>query len=131
MKNDVLYGQLYRKYDMVGADNRKREMVCLPEQFIYGWICSLNSQSKEFLEYKVMCHNILYNYFKGTIVGRKKLLQRKNDIEKEIEQTEKELINNPAYQKIKELKKEQTQILKNLKNNDKQALENSPQLNFF
>lgn len=63
-----------------------RNMVCLPEKFIYGWICFLNSDDKELIEYKKTCYELLYNHFHGTITNRKELLLEKKTIESEIHQ---------------------------------------------
>ena len=123
LKDDEILGQLFAKQQMVGADNRIREMVSLPEKYIYGWIFSLQSKSEELRNYKKECYEILYNYFHGTITGRKELLKKKVEIDIELTKAENELIENPAYIKIQELKKKQSEVNKGLKNNDQKVIQ--------
>ena len=123
LKEDEILGQLFAKQQMVGADNRLREMVSLPEKYIYGWIFSLQSKSEELRKYKMECYDILYNYFHGTITGRKELLKKKVEIDIELTKAENELIENPAYIKIQELKKKQSEVNKGLKNNDQKVIQ--------
>lgn len=118
LKNDDFFSQLYSLQDMVGADNRVRKMVCLPEKYIYGWLLSLNSSSPELKSYKKECYDILYNHFHGAITGRKELLKKKVELDIELIKAENELLENPAYMKIQDLKKQQSEVSKGLKNND-------------
>lgn len=60
LKEDVILSPMIDKKQIVAADNRLREMVCLPESYIYGWIFSLNSKSEELKLYKLKCHDVLY-----------------------------------------------------------------------
>lgn len=61
---------------MVAADGKKREMVCLPLEFIYGWIFTINTKnvSKEAHDnvkrYQLECYEALYNYFAGSLHRR-------------------------------------------------------------
>ena len=98
-------------------------MICLPEKYIYGWLLSINSSSQELRNYKKECYDILYNYFHGTITGRKELLKKKVEIDIELTKAENELIENPAYIKIQELKKKQSEVNKGLKNNDQKVIQ--------
>lgn len=122
LKNDYFFGQLYCKYDMVGADNRKREMICLPEKYIYGWILTLNSQSNELKEYKKTCYDILFNYFNGAIIGRKKLLQQHAEANYKMAKIEKELMNNDDYLKLLELKQHKKELSQKLKMIDQETI---------
>tara|TARA_R100000655_G_scaffold39519_1_gene74798 strand:- start:199 stop:732 length:534 start_codon:yes stop_codon:yes gene_type:complete len=79
-----------------------RNMVCLPEKYIYGWICILNSDNKELEEYKETCYDLLYDHFHGTITNRKELLQERKQIDTEIH-------------KIKKVLKEEDETFINLK----------------
>lgn len=36
LKEDEILSQLFAKQQMVGADNRLRKMISLPEKYIYG-----------------------------------------------------------------------------------------------
>jgi hypothetical protein len=71
---------------MVAADGKSRKMASLPEEWIYGWIMQLQSNSSELNEYKKECHRILFKYFHGAITGRKELLTQKAKAQMEIDQ---------------------------------------------
>ncbi|MFL9835021.1 phage antirepressor N-terminal domain-containing protein [Chryseobacterium terrae] len=123
LKTDKIFSQLFAIQQMVGADNRLRNMVCLPEKFIYGWICSLQSDSEDLQNYKLECYEVLFNYFHGTITGRKELLKQKVEIDVEISKAENELMQTEAYKTLIKLGKQKQDISKGLKNNDQKATE--------
>jgi hypothetical protein len=77
LKKDKILSQLPCNHMVVAADGKLREMVCLPEYFIYGWIFSIQSQSEDLQKFKFECYKVLYEYFHGAIGGRKDLLKEK------------------------------------------------------
>lgn len=81
---DPIFGQLSTEQGMVGADNKVRKMVSLPEKWVYGWLISIQSASPELQQYKKLCYEVLDEYFHGTITGRKNLLREKAKIQIEI-----------------------------------------------
>lgn len=83
--NDEILGQLSREQGMVASDGKMRKMIALPEFYIYGWIFNIQSSSPELLKYKWECYGVLYNYFHGTITGRKTLLSEKAKAQIEID----------------------------------------------
>lgn len=109
--------------------SQSRMMTCIPEKYIYFWIATLNSDNEDLLKFQMKCYDILFNHFRGSIIGRKELLKKKLEVEAAISIAEKSLEENENYQTIVELKKQQNQILKSLKNNDKQTIEND--INLF
>jgi len=121
VKEDDILGQLLAEQPMVGADNKLRKMSCLPEKFIYGWLFSINSQSPELREYKKECYEILFNYFHGSITGRKELLKQKVEVDVEISHAENKLLESEEYKTLLKYKKLQSDISKSLKNNDQKA----------
>jgi len=82
---DPIFGQLSTVQGMVGADNKVREMVSLPEKWVYGWLINIQSSSPELQEYKKLCYEVLNDYFHGTITGRKELLSIKAKAQVEID----------------------------------------------
>ncbi len=54
---------------MVGGDGKEREMVCLPQEFIFGWLFTINpknvkEEAKEAVaKYRMECYRALFNYF--------------------------------------------------------------------
>nr|DAO47544.1 MAG TPA: hypothetical protein [Caudoviricetes sp.] len=128
LSEDKILVQLLSEQTMVGADNKNRKMVCLPEKYIYGWIFSLRSRSGVLREYQLQCYEILFNYFNGTLIGRKRLLQKQETNQKEIERIEQQLRENQQYTALMKLKQERMRLKKQLKNIDKQTIENNPSL---
>lgn len=61
---------------MVAADGRQREMVCLPLEFVYGWIFTINTKNvsesahDSILRYQLECYNALYRHFAGSLRRR-------------------------------------------------------------
>ncbi len=128
ISEDENLSQLLSEQTMVGADNKNRKMVCLPEKYIYGWLFSLRSKSEALKKYQMKCYEVLFNYFNGAIIGRKKLLEKQADTQKKIERVEQELKNNPQYLQLITLKQESEQIKQYLKKIDKQIIEETPSL---
>src|SRR5690606_4250867 len=86
--------------------NQGRKMVCLPEKYIYGWICTLNADSKELNDYKKTCYELLYNHFHGTITNRKELLIERDTIDVKIHDLKESL--KEQDENYKELQRLQT-----------------------
>lgn len=128
ISEDKILVQLLSEQTMVGADNKNRRMVCLPEKYIYGWIFSLRSRSGVLREYQLQCYEILFNYFNGALIGRKRLLQKQETTQKEIDKIEQQLRKNEQYTALMKLKQEHQRLRKQLKNIDKQTIERSPSL---
>ena len=68
--SDEILSQLSTQQGMVGADGRLRNMTCLPEKFIYGWLFSIRSDASALKEYKLKCYEVLYDYFYGKMTER-------------------------------------------------------------
>lgn len=125
---DKNLSQLFAKQQMVDSLGRAKEMICLPEKYIYGWLFSLRSKSEALKQYQMKCYEVLFNYFNGALIGRKKLLEKQADTQKKIERVEQELKNNPQYIQLITLKQESEQLKQYLRKIDKQALEETPLL---
>ena len=126
--DDKNLSQLFAKQQMVDTLGRAKEMICLPEKYIYGWLFSLRSKSEVLKQYQMKCYEVLFNYFNGALIGRKKLLEKQADTQKKIERVEQELKNNPQYLQLITLKQESEQIKQYLKKIDKQIIEETPSL---
>lgn len=124
---DVILSSKLCKHTMQLPNVQARKMICLPEKYIYGWIFSIRSESKELLEYKKQCYEILFDHFHGTITNRKELLQEKITVRQELVKIENELKANPVYIKLNNLKAEQMRLGKALLQNDNEII--SQQLN--
>jgi len=85
LKEDKILCQRFAEQQMVAADGKLREMTSLPEFYIYGWIFQIQSDSEELAAYKWECYRILYEFFHGSITGRKELLSEKARVQLEID----------------------------------------------
>lgn len=69
----------------VGADGKDREMVCLPLEYVYGWLFTINpknvkAESREsVIRYKKECYDALYRHFFG--LTKRQLETNKAEIE--------------------------------------------------
>jgi hypothetical protein len=69
LKEDPILISAFAKQQMqIPPDDQKREYICLPEMYIYGWIFQIKSDSSELLEYKEECYRVLFNHFHKIIV---------------------------------------------------------------
>lgn len=57
-----------------GTDGKQREIFCLPLEYVYGWIFTINpknvseSAREGVIRYKRECYDALYFHFAGTLV---------------------------------------------------------------
>lgn len=112
IKNDVILGPALYKCTMQAPSFseksepvfQRREMLCLPEKYIYGWIFSINSDKEELIKYKQKCYDLLYEYFHGSITGRKDLLLKRKAIDNDIATLKEEMKEqDEKYKKLKAL----------------------------
>jgi hypothetical protein len=61
----------------IAADNKRRQMVCLPEFYIHVWILSIRSASNEFQAYKNECSRVLLKHFNGITINKNQHLKSK------------------------------------------------------
>jgi hypothetical protein len=118
LKNDDILFQLLSKQTTVGADSKMREMVCMPEKYVYGWLFSISSNSPSLREYKLKCYDILYNHFHGAMTARMNVLTEQDTIALKIAALEESLLDSEQYKQIQELKKRRGDTTKELKRLD-------------
>lgn len=69
IKRDEILSQLRSLVTATGRDNKTYEMVCLPLQYIFGWLFTIESSQvkksakQSILDYKKECYDVLYNHF--------------------------------------------------------------------
>lgn len=126
VKNDPILAPVLAIQPMQVSKNGKnqlRNVICIPEKYIYGWIFSLRSDSKELTEYKKTCYELLYNHFHGTITNRKELLLQKKDVETQIFKIKESLKEQDEnFKKLQNLEKEKKQITAELNTMDQQII---------
>lgn len=127
---DKILSQLLSKQAMVGADNRVRNMVALPEKYIYGWLFSINSGSDALQKYKLKCYDVLYDYFQGGVVRRIDELTKKTWAEREAKNIREKLKEeNDDFKRLCELEGKLLNHSKNLKKIDSEYI--NKQLTLF
>ncbi len=109
----------------VGADGKLREMVCLPVEYIYGWVFSINPDNvkpevkEQVIRYKMECYHALYLYFHRP--------QEQADEQNRQERESLHIIDRAMVQ-IDELKKLVAGERRKLERIRKQRLSDEPQL---
>ncbi|MBA7568852.1 hypothetical protein ES708_10588 [subsurface metagenome] len=103
LKEHKILGQLFANQLMVGADLRSRNMVALPEKYVYGWLFSISSGSGALQEYQMKCYELLYDYFHGTISQRHSILSQKVCDEQELHELEAQLKEDKRFTRMQEL----------------------------
>lgn len=122
INDDEILCQLPSEQTVVAADGRVREMLCLPEKYVYGWLFSIRSDSPELKEYKLKCYDVLYNHFHGALTGRLTQLQTRAEIDLKISDLEQKMLDSPEYLEIQQLKKQKTALGASLKRLDQDLL---------
>ncbi len=106
LKRNELLKAAFAIQQMQAPDIQLRNYVALPEFYVYGWLMQIQSGSPELQSYQWECYRVLYQYFHGTITGRKNLLREKAKIQIEIDDVfnrlpvEDALIINRAKSKL-------------------------------
>ena len=124
-KNDAILGSVLSEQTMQVSKNGKkqgRKMTCIPEKFIYGWLFSLKSDSKELISYKKTCYDLLYDHFHGIISNRKEILLERNATAEEIFQIEEELKQDEKYKKLQNLQSKKKTLNSQLGIMDKEMI---------
>jgi hypothetical protein len=114
LKKDEILNQLSSIQTIVGADGKPHPMSCLPERYIYGWIFGLESKSEGLARYKMECHDILFDYFHGTITQRSNLLMVRQDARDKYNEAKDALEQMEQTKKVRDAKKTLDDISKSL-----------------
>jgi hypothetical protein len=103
LKRDPILGELSANQQIVAADGKARQMTCLPERYIYGWVFQLRSSSPKLTAFKSRCYDALYDHFHGTVAARRTALVERARAIAEQRKLREELAKNPTYQRLMEL----------------------------
>ena len=104
IKRDPILGSEWSKQTVQVPFDQPRSLVCLPEKFIYGWLFSIQSDNPELQAYKWKVYQILFDYFQGTITGRKMLLEEKTKDLLRLERIENELLEDDRFKEYISIK---------------------------
>jgi hypothetical protein len=114
-EDEILGARLSKQTILIPGDTQPRKFVCLPEEYIYGWIFSLHSESKELQEYKLACYHLLYRHFHGIITRRRELIREKAETTLKRRELEYALSQNKDYAALAKLRAHEAGIGKKLK----------------
>lgn len=60
----------YHKF--IAADGKRRKMLCLVEEYFWGWLLTIQSKSEVVTQYKRECYQLLYERFSPNSLTNKK-----------------------------------------------------------
>lgn len=109
-----ILAELLATQSVLASDNKLRDMLCLPEAFIYGWLFSIQSDNPVLIQYQRKCYDILFQHFHGALTGRITALSERDEISEKIAALEEKLLESKEYQEIQQLKKQQKGVNKTL-----------------
>lgn len=93
-----------------GADGKTYEMVCLPLEYVYGWIFTINPKNvsedarDNVIRYQKKCYEVLYAYFHGKSQRQQDLLDAERQAVARLTALEEQIAESDS--RIKELKAE-------------------------
>ena len=125
-EHEILYSTITLRV-MVAADGKAREMVCLPLEYVYGWIFTINAKNVSekahdtILQYQRECYETLYRHFAGSLRSRVE--------ENEAEIAALKAVNDAILQE-KEAKAARRAAEENLAAIRKSRLDSTPRLEF-
>lgn len=76
VKRHRILGSVVCNLHTTGADGKTYDMVCLPLEFIYGWLFSIDTnlvaeERRDIVEkYQLECYQALYTHFAGSLRRR-------------------------------------------------------------
>ncbi len=125
VKRHRILGSVVCTLHTTGADGKMYDMVCLPLEFVYGWLFSIDTnlvaeERRELVEkYQLECYQALYNHFAGSL--------RRRDEENEAEIMALEAVNK-AVDGVKAAKLAQREAEEHLVSIRKARLDDTPTL---
>lgn len=130
LKEDPILGPAYAVQPMQVPGDQVRNLGCLPEYLIYGWIFSIRSESKELLEYKSECYKVLFDFFHGTITSRRDILRQKIKLQAERMKLEEVLSQNPDFVRLGNVKAGEARLGIALKGIENQEIREQMEIEF-
>ena len=124
LKEDEFLNQLYVVQHIVAADNKQRDMLCLPEEYIHLWLLELVGEDKDLRKNKFRLHLTIKHFFNAPDAERQLNLKKIAELKLRNEQLDKIIIARPDTPEEKE-KKDNIKLIKeyqkdnNIIDNDK------------
>ena len=118
IKVHPILGPECTKHDIQVPGDQTRKFICLSEEFIYGWLFSIQSNSPELIEYQRKCYHLLYSYFHGTITQRQNILFERVNVLTKISELSEKLSTNDDFNELNSLRTKNMRMEKDLKKLD-------------
>lgn len=115
LKAHPIFGAVFALQQMQVPGSQARKMICLPEEYIYGWLFSIHSDSEELIAYQRECNHVLFQHFRGTITRRAELYQQLAKSKMEIAELDNKLKDNEDFQRREAVKMQVARLWKNIK----------------
>ncbi len=103
-------------------------MLCLPEEVIYWWLARIRSNSPELDAIQFEINHVLYNYFKGSFIGRTNFLKEKTQKQIKKEEAFNKLKETPEWKVFEEADHEVKEVNKRLKDSDEKVISEQMEL---
>lgn len=123
LKQHRLLGPVFAIQQMQVPGDQARKMVCLPEEFIYGWLFGINSNSEKLINYQIECHHVLYNHFHGAITRRSRLYSELSNERARISELEGLLVHDDVFNAWMDSKMRAARLWKNIKETSEASAE--------
>lgn len=86
LKSDPILSSTVVLETTVGADGKSREMVCLPVEYVFGWLFTISpayvgeSARESVIKYQRECYDVLFTHFYGRVRLMDEMSQREADL---------------------------------------------------
>ncbi len=126
-KDPILGPALYLRTIQV-PNSQGRQMTCIPERYVYGWLFGIKSKKSELIDFKRECYDVMFNHFNGAIGGRKELLKQKSMITRQINSIESRLAEDQQHQEYIKLKNQLKSVKSDLTQLDNKVIKAQQEL---
>ena len=111
-EDEILISALSKQTMQIPPDDQKREYVCISEEYVYGWVLQIRSESSELKAYKKECYHTLYRHFHRVILLRTELYREIAAQDAIIESFEKKISSTEGYEEYEKAKTRKRKLLK-------------------
>lgn len=124
--SDPTLGAKFAKLQtLIPGDSQPRRMIFLQEKYIYGWLFKIRSDNPELRKFQMMCYEVMFDYFKGTITKRSNLLKEKLSVLEEKQSLLDRLSENEDFRQYELIKGHERKINKSLSELDRETIVNA------
>lgn len=123
IKKHRIFGPVYTVQYMQIPGSQRRNMACLPEEYIYGWLFSINSKSENLVAYQRECNHLLFQHFRGSVLRQARLYEKLACEKNRTQTLKRKLQQDPTFRAWEASKRRSASLKKNLKIGEKKDME--------